>query len=374
MNKKAIWIIIVIIIIIVGVVAFGSDRGGSQSGPIELGFIGPLSGDAAQLGTNARRAAELAVAEANEDGGINGREITLSVQDGQCTGSAASRAANKLINVNDVAGIIGGLCSAETSAFVDLLDSSKTPAVSYGSSAPKLSDAGPYFFRTYPSDSREAVFAADYIKNEMDIDKAAVMYTKDDFGQGLAEAFRSAFKDAEGTITTVESFKKSSRDLRTQIAKVQESDPELIYFIGFTQATVPGVRQIREAGLDVPLFGASSWSDTTIWEELGSTGEGARVVTLDVNESEEFAQKLKERGAESVTLGSTNAYDATRILLEAIEEVGMDGTKISEYLTKTTFDDTVTSDVIEFDQNGDIVTAEYVVNEVRDAELEPISE
>ena len=76
--------------------------------PVKLGFIGPLTGEAANYGIGAVAAVELAVQEINDAGGINGRPLEIVFEDTVCDGAKASIAVNKLINIDKVPVIVGG--------------------------------------------------------------------------------------------------------------------------------------------------------------------------------------------------------------------------------------------------------------------------
>ncbi|MDP6562065.1 MAG: ABC transporter substrate-binding protein, partial [Candidatus Peribacteraceae bacterium] len=93
------------------------------TGPIKIGYIGPLTGEAASYGVDTLNGTELAVAEINAAGGINGRLIELITEDGRCTGTDAASAAQKLVNVDKVVAIIGGQCSGETLAAAPIVES-----------------------------------------------------------------------------------------------------------------------------------------------------------------------------------------------------------------------------------------------------------
>jgi len=211
--KKLIWLIIIVVVIVGIVLIVNNNDVEEETGPIKIGIIGPLTGDAATLGENAVAAAEMAVDEINASGGINDRILELAVEDGQCTGNVANNAANKLINVDGVVAIIGGMCSAESSAITTLSEQAQVPLLSPASSAPSLTDAGDYFFRIYPSDAYQGVFAAEHMKNTLGINKVAVLYTNDDWGVGLQGAFIESFEGLGGEVVAVESFEKTARDL-----------------------------------------------------------------------------------------------------------------------------------------------------------------
>src|ERR1051326_9164975 len=108
-NSSWIWGIVVVVIVVVG--GWFLLKGGSaptQSGPVKLGVVLPLTGEAGDIGSGDRAAVELAVDEINKAGGVNGQQITVDYQDGACNAQAASNAASKLINEGKVVAIIGG--------------------------------------------------------------------------------------------------------------------------------------------------------------------------------------------------------------------------------------------------------------------------
>ena len=81
---------------------------------IRLGFIGPLSGDGASYGRDEKNAIELAVQEINDSNYLAGTRLEVRYEDSKCSGKEASVAAQKLIAVDRVKIILGGVCSGET--------------------------------------------------------------------------------------------------------------------------------------------------------------------------------------------------------------------------------------------------------------------
>src|SRR3989338_5772106 len=102
MNKLIAWII-VLVLVVWGV--FDWAKGGStpkETGPIKIGLITPLSGDAASLGEFIKNVTDLAVAEINANGGIDGREITVIAEDDKCNSATAVSAAQELIQAMQI--------------------------------------------------------------------------------------------------------------------------------------------------------------------------------------------------------------------------------------------------------------------------------
>lgn len=366
MSNTAKWTIGVIVVVLVvwGVVA-SVNKQEVNAGPIKIGFIGPLSGDASNIGQNAQAAVQIAVEEINKAGGIKGRQVEVIYEDGQCNGKQANSAANKLINIDKVTAILGGACSGETAAFTDLAESTETVVLSYCSSAPSITTAGDFIFRDYPSDSYQGALAADYIKTTLGKSKVAVLYVNADWGVGVKDVFENTFKGIGGQIMVSEGVEQTSRDLRSQIAKIKAADPEVIYFLSYTEGSIPGIKQIREAGIQAQLVGGDTWDDAKIWSEVGSAGEGAIYVIPSAPLSDAFKQSMKEKtGGDTITICTPQAYDGMNILARVISKVGTDSQAIQKELYKTNYQGGVSSDLIKFDENGDLISAKYDIKQI----------
>jgi branched-chain amino acid transport system substrate-binding protein len=345
-----------------------SDSGsGSQGDAIKIGFIGPLTGDGGNIGENAKAAIEIAVAEVNEAGGIDGRELEVIYEDGQCLGKEASNAASKLINVDKVPVILGGACSGETLAFAPAAEEAKVVTLSYCSSAPAITDAGDYIFRNYPSDTFQGAHAATYAKETLDAAKVGILYVNADWGVGIKDVFKKEFEALGGEVVLEEGYDQQSRDLRTQLTKVKDADPDLVYFLGYTEASIPGIKQAAELGIAVPILGGDAWDDPKIFQEAGTAADGIKYVVPDAVLGEEFEAKLKEKvGSDEIAVCTPSAYDALKLMAQVIEKVGTDSEAIKDELYNTTYTGGVSNATISFDENGDLKGANYVVKVVKD--------
>ena len=384
MNNTAKWIVglVVVALVIWGLVAANKnkneDSSGNQTkseetGPIKIGFIGPLTGENANLGLNAKAAAEIALEEVNNAGGVNGRKLEMIFEDGKCAGGPANSAATKLIDADKVSVILGGLCSGETMAFTQKAEDSKTAVLSYCSSNPSITNAGDYIFRVYPSDSFQGKFAAEYIYNKLGKKTVAILYTKNDWATGIKEVFSNSFKALGGSITADEGFDAASKDYRTVLSKIKATSPELLYFVGYTDSAIPGLKQAAELKLNIPMFGADGWDDPKIFTDAGAAGEGAMYSVVATAENQGFKQKMKEKTqSDSVIICSPGAYDGVKILADVMKKVGTDSTAIKNELYKVNYKGGALSDEISFDSNGDPKTANYIVKAAKNGKAEEV--
>lgn len=331
--------------------------------PIKIGFIGPMTGDASSIGTVNRASAELAVEEVNTAGGINGRPLEMIYEDGKCNATAAVNAAQKLINVDKVPVIIGGLCSTETAAFAPQAMQAKVIVFSYGSSAPNLSQTGKYFFRSYPSDAFQGKFGAEYAYNTLKAKKIAVLYHVSDWGTGIKDVFINRFKELGGSILSEEGAPQDSRDYRTILSKIKPLNPDYIYIAAYPDGSTVALKQAKDQGIKTKMLGADAWDDPKFQAAVSGMGDYLFSVPFS-SVSDEFKAKLKAKtGSDAAPVGTTNVYDNIKIIAQILAKVGTsDPDKIADELRATVYDGV--SGHISFDQNGDVTTANYIIKKI----------
>ncbi|MFH1500764.1 MAG: ABC transporter substrate-binding protein [archaeon] len=381
MQRKTLNILIGIVIVVVVVnlillLAALSPTGkvvSESGGEVVIGAIMPLTGDISTIGQNTREGIELAVKEVNDAGGINGKKLRVIYEDGQCGPKEASNAANKLVNVNKVPVIIGGLCSSETLAVAPIAESSGTVAFSMCSSNPGITDAGDYVFRSYPSDNFQGKYAAQYAYNELGARDVAIMSCLSDWCFGIQEVFTDEFENLGGKVVEVEEFEMTATDLRTQLTKIKQKDPDMIYFLSYTDAGINGLKQIKELGINVPVLGGDAWNDPKLATDSGSAAEGIMWAEVYTPLTSSFKADLKARtGSDEITLCTPQGYDNVHIIAEIMRRVGTDPDAIRDALYSVEGYPGV-SGVITIDGNGDLASANYVIKTIKNGKAVAIN-
>src|SRR3989344_2574768 len=360
--KTVVWLV-VLVLIVVGFILYGSkgeDKAAKET--IKIGFIGPLTGDASSLGTVARAAVELAVDEVNAAGGVNGQTFDVTYEDGKCSPADANNAAQKLLNVDKVSAIIGGLCSSETSAFAPQAMQQKIVTITYCSSAPSLDKTGKYFFRTYPVDTFQGKYAAEYAYNTLGAKKVAILYHISDWGTGLKDVFTQRFTELGGQIIATEGTPQEARDYRTQLTKLKAAKDDYIYAPLYPEGGIVMFNQVKELGIATKFLGGDTYDDPKLQKEVSGKADILYTVST-ISPSEEFKAKLiAKAGGEQVPICAPNAYDAVFVLANAIKSVGLDADKLADTIRTTDY--TGESGKITFDQNGNLTNASYIVKRV----------
>ncbi len=359
---KNIWIFLIAFLLLGAGCSNASDpsEGTADKTPIKIGWLGPLSGDASSLGQDSLVAAKLAVEEVNANGGINGRPLELAAEDGKCQSKDAVSAMNKLLTNNDMQVVIGGLCSGETSAVAPIAEQNKKILFSGCSSAPSITKAGDYVFRSYPSDALQGKFVAEYMYRDLGKRKVAILAVTNEWGEGIRKTFSERFRELDGNIVFDEQYDQESRDLKSEITKIKQTDAEVLYFLGVTEASLVGLRQARELGLSIPIIGGDTWDDSKIVES--PYAQGVLYTGQELSTPADWETKLKSKGG-NTTLCTPGNYNNVHIVADIMKRVGTDATKIKDELYKLR-DYPGVNGPVTLDKNGDLMSSKFVVKKI----------
>lgn len=345
-----------------------------ESEPIKIGFIGPLTGEAAAYGVDPLAGVQLKLDEINADGSINGRMIELIAEDAKCSGADAASAAQKLINIDKVVAIVGGQCSGETLAAAPIAESAGIVLISPISSSPDVTEAGDFVFRDYPSDALKTKAMAAYFTKE-GYEKVAVISENTDFAQGFHSALVSDM--GEDAIVFDETVEPNTKDFRTLLTRLKDEDFDVFVANGQFPASIASMlQQMRELGIEQLAISHDVGDTQETIDLAGEAAEGFQVINVQtIGMDTPFGQKADAASIE-VQAGLVfiaHGYDAMGVLSEAIASVGTDGAAIRDYF----YDLPSYKGVIgsfSFDDNGDVEGISYALKEVQDGAFVKISD
>lgn len=362
-TKLIIGIIIAAIIIIGGYYAISKKEPSSQE-PVKIGFIGPLTGDAAAYGEMEKNVIELALQEINNSTEFN-RKIEAIYEDGKCNGKDAVTAAQKLINIDKVKIILGGTCSAETLGVAPLAEANKVILFSSFSSNPSISQSGDYIFRNIPPDTDMGKADAEFIASQ-GIKTVAFITENTDYSQGLRGVMKKIFEQKNVAVVDDEVFNSGVKDFRTNLIKIKSSNPQAIYInVGTSPASVGIIaKQIQELGIkNISLFSNFMAGDKDAISAGGQAMEG--IIFCDFKDITKSAGSLLEKyktifqkDPVHIPLMAGN-YDAVYIIKNAIKQCGGDdSTCIKNYLyNMSEYNGTIGE--YKFDSNGDMLISDF---------------
>ena len=299
-------------------------EGGSVKIGVLLGFTGPIE----SLTPDMAAGAEMAMGEATKSGKFLGGATVESVRgDSTCVDAAAATAtAERLITSDKVVAIMGADCSGVTTAVLQNVATAKgVVMISPSATSPALStieDNG-LFFRTSPSDARQGQVLAEVLR-EKGVKSAALSYTNNDYGKGLADSIRSNFEAVGGKITISASHEDGKGDYSAEAAALSQAGGDVLIVAGYLDQ---GGKGIIQASLDAGAFGTFVLPDGMIGDSLpeaiGSDLNGS-YGTLPAAQGDGVAlfEKLASEAGFKPGPYAPQSYDAAALLIMAMQASG----------------------------------------------------
>ncbi len=342
MNAKYPVVALVIIIAVIAAIfitAMPTGQVTAEKEPIKIGFIGPLTGDAAVYGLPAKNIVELAVEEINAEGGINGKNLEVIYEDGKCSGKDSATAMRKLVDVDRVKVVLGGFCSSESLGAEPIATQNNVFLFSLGSSSPALTGISTFFARDYPSDATQGKVLAEVAYNTKNWRKVAFIQEQLDYPLGIYNAFSANFETLGGTVIK-EEFASQVTDFRTILTKLKSEAPDAVFVDTQTPAAAERILiQMQELNWKPNILVSDAVSgDTATVQRNADILEGALAAEFGIDENNpkfnHMIEAYREKyGTDTPFLSyAQTEYDGVYLIRDAIKAVGYDGEKIAEYM------------------------------------------
>ncbi|MGD8836598.1 MAG: branched-chain amino acid ABC transporter substrate-binding protein [Desulfobacteraceae bacterium] len=345
----------------------------SAADTIKLGVGGPHSGDLASYGIPSVNAAKLVVADWNANGGVLGKKIELVIEDDVCKPEVATSTATKLVG-EDVAVVLGHICSGATKAALGIYNDSKKVVMSPSATNPALTQSGDYpnFFRTIASDDAQARLEVDFALDVLKVKKIAVLHDKGDYGKGLAE-FAKAFleKEPEAELVLYEGITPGAVDYSAVVQKIKRAKAEAVIYGGYHPEASKIVTLMRKKKMKTVFISDDGVKDDTFIKVAKEYAEGVYATgPKDVSNNpltKEYNEKHKAEFKSDAGAFFDNAVSATIALLTAIKNAGStDYDAIVKALTTQEADTPVGS--IKFDNRGDAIGVGFAMYQVKNGQ------
>lgn len=339
---------------------------------VKFGANLPLTGTVAYYGTSSQKGIELAIDELKKEEQFKNAQVRIIYEDNQGQARMANTAMSKLANVDKVPAVIGCGTSTETMAAAPIANETKTVLISPVSSATSIADAGPFVFRTCPSDLVQAQDLASWIL-ESGFKSVGVIYANSTWGTGFKDNFVNHFSSNGGSIVDIKSSDPGDTNFRTQLSVLKSTKPDAFVFIIYAKEGSALVRQARELGLTTPIFGADPWSQRDFRMGAGSFAEDVRYTTpaqFDGETFKAFRNAFLNKYKEEPDVYASNGYDCMMLLAKAYSNGARTGDEFQQYLGKV--DNFLgATGITKFDANGDVVGKRFGRFVIRNGE--PVS-
>lgn len=334
---------------------------------LKVGFIGPLSGDAASFGIRMKNAAQLALTEADLP-----VPIELVALDDAMEVARGVQALQDLNADPGVVAIIAAGRSQVVAAEVSYSSAESAVLISPTATSPSLSDSGPLFFRVIPSDAAQGAFIA-HAAIERGFRRLAVVFLLDDYGNGLRKEFRRIFEQQDQhRIVFEEGFPKGQTEFSPLALTVLQANPDAVFIAGMPQEIADFLIDVRKltGSTEVQFFAPEVFLSPDSVQRAGEAAEGILVSGTEINLDPSFLARYRERFTrgnpdQEPDAFAANAYDAARAIVAAVANGARTRDQVLNELQAPTFQFSGAGGLVAFDSNGDIDTKSYGLYLVR---------
>ncbi len=334
---------------------------------IVIGVAGPITGQYATFGDQMKRGAELAVADINAAGGLNGEPVRLVVGDDACDPKQAVAVANQMVNEGAVF-VAGHFCSGSSIPASAVYYEEGILQISPASTNPTLTEQGfDNVFRTCGRDDQQGMVAGAYIAENFAGASVAVVHDKTAYGKGLADETKAALNALGIEEVLYEAYTAGEKDYSALVSKLKEARVDVLYVGGYHTEAGLMVRQMREQGMDTQLISGDALVTNEYWAITGDAGEGTLMTFGPDPRNFETAAEIVERfraGGYEPEGYTLYTYAAVQVFVDAVGRAGMDlDGKIAD-IKANSFDTVIGP--LSFDEKGDIEQTAYVFYEWND--------
>jgi branched-chain amino acid transport system substrate-binding protein len=350
--------------------------------PIKIASALVITGSDAELGLDSQRGIEIAL---EQRGQVLGHDVTLQAEDDGCNAEGGQAAAQKIASDPQIVGVIGTSCSGAGVPASQVLGEAGYVMISPSNTAPVLTDPetrSPGYFRTAHNDKIQGRAMAEFAYNELGVRSAAAIHDGDPYTEGLAGVFRDSFIELGGEIVAFEAVDKDATDVTPVLTTVAAAGPpELLYYPVFVDLGSNLTQQARQVeGLsNTVLAGADGILSAQFLDAAGEDALGMYLSGPDLSFGNEIYDTFlemyaSEYGGDPTAAFHAHAYDATMILLDAVEEVAQQADDGTLLIGRQALRDAVAgtsgyqgiTGTLTCDENGDCADPQIAVNEVQD--------
>jgi branched-chain amino acid transport system substrate-binding protein len=302
--------------------------GGADRSSYTIAAAGPWQ---LTQGRNTRLGIALAIREINETGGVQGHRLQLREADDEADGRKAAQVAQRFVDDPAISAVVGHVTSGAMVAAAKVYDGHLS-AIATSASSPDLTGLSPWAFRVISSDSVNGVEMARFAAR-LGRRRAVILYENDNYGRGLADAFRRGFP---GEIVSFDPIAGDSTNAELFISYIKLKQPDIVFVAGLAGSGVALLTEARRQGVKPDFMGGDGWTSLT---DHADVAEGVYVgAPFTPTDRRPAAQKFVSafRAANGGAEPDGNAalgYDATRVIAAALGAVGPDRARIRGWLS-----------------------------------------
>lgn len=335
-GKKLRWVSALLGVAMLGTVfaGCGGDSASSDdANTIKVGANIEMTGNQANYGTAGLEGLKLAIKEANEAGGVNGKQIVLVEADNKSEAAESVNAATKLIADDGVKVIVGPAVTANVIAESQVATDNQVPVIGFAATNPDVTvengQVKPFIFRSCFIDPQQGTVMATFAAQELSA-KTAVLYidSSSDYSKSLGKVFKETFEAAGGQVVMEEAFLAKDQDFKAALTKIKGANADVIFVPAYYEEVGKIVKQAREIGITAPILGTDGWDDPKVVDIAGADALNNTFFSThyfsEDPEAKSFIDAFTAEYNHAPNVFAALGYDAGKLLVDALKRAGSD--------------------------------------------------
>lgn len=293
--------------------------------PIYIGVSGPLTGQNARYGEQWKKGFDLALEEINSAGGVDGRPLEYVFEDSQSDPKQSVLVAQKFVADPRIVVELGDFSSGASMAASPIYQRGGLVQFGFTNSHPDFTKGGgDYTWSNSVTQAQASPALADYTVTDLGLNKLAVFYLNTDWGKTTFDLFSKRAEELGAQIVSSEAYLAEEKDFRSALTSAREANPNGVVLISYQADGALLAQQLKQAGLDVPVVGASSLQSPDFLKLGGPAAEGVYIrgqfLPDDPNPRvKTVVDKYKAKYNETPDFFAIHAYDTIKLITEAIK-------------------------------------------------------
>ena len=311
--------------------ASSSSSESSSAEGLNIGTLLPETGALAFLSAPLLEGVNMAIADINAAGGVNGADVTLTPGDSGTDPEIANTTVDRLLT-EDVDAIVGAAASGITGSVIDKITSAGITQCSPSNTAAGLGTSGDdgFYFRTAPSDDLQAPALANVVLGD-GYTNVAVVSRADDYGVGFNAEFEPAIASGGGTIVYNTPYAPEATSFDDVVQDVVASGPDAVVLVAFEEGIQILQTMVEQgAGPDaIQIYitdGMATGELGVLIDEsnpgIASGMKGTQPAAAPSSGAAFFPQAFAEFAPGVSTIFSAQSYDCAILIALAAEAAG----------------------------------------------------
>jgi branched-chain amino acid transport system substrate-binding protein len=311
---------------------------GYAADPIKIGVVVPITSVLAPYGKPFVESLQIAVDEANEKGGINGRKIELLVEDNQASNTVTINALNRVLEQQPVA-VFGAALGTQVLAMMPITEREKVPLIAGPSTRRVTQQGAKYFFRIGSHDALDKEAATRFMAEVLKTKKIGILHVANEWGYSGRDNVSDYLKKLYNLApVSIASYQPTDKDLTAQILQMRDAGADGIFSQGHPVDEALLVKQLDQLGIKLPHVASGSLCISFLRQlvtpdEIAGHYCEAPDVLPPFNQREQvraFVAKYQKRTGYAPDAYPTLYYDGMGMMVEAMKKYGPDREKIRQ--------------------------------------------